>query len=376
MVLLVLSVFALLLALLPLLMTARNLAAFQPPVDAGTDSCKDRPGVSVLIPARNEERSIGDCIISILASDYPQFEVIVMDDASADQTGNICREIMDRDARVKLLSGSGLPDGWNGKQHACWRLAQAAIYDRLLFIDADVRLSSDALSLLTAEQDRTGTDLLSGFPKQITGSLLERLLIPLMHFILLGYLPLDRMRTSTGPEFAAGCGQLFLARRSGYFQCDGHRSIAASRHDGIKLPRSFRRSGLKTDLTDATQLATCRMYHSAAAVLRGLLKNADEGIASPKTIVPFTILLGGAAVLPAVLCAIAWLDGASPLVKALSTAALVISYRPRVLLSGRFSQSWIGVILHPIAVAVFLVLQWTALIMSLFGWKLAWRGRI
>ncbi len=119
-------------------------------------------------------------------------------------------EIAESDSRVRYVPGAVLPSGWNGKQYACKQLADAASHERLLFLDADVRLQPEALATLLAHQDATDVALLSAFPHQETGTVLEKLIIPMMHFILLGFLPLARMRASTHPAYAAGCGQLFL----------------------------------------------------------------------------------------------------------------------------------------------------------------------
>jgi len=111
--------------------------------------------------------------------------------------------------------------------------------------------------------------------------------------VLLGFLPLSRSRHSNSASLAAGCGQLFLTTRDAYRRAGGHYAIKSSLHDGIMLPRLFRRAGLRTDIFDASDLASCRMYDTNRDVLQGLMKNATEGIGSPKTIIPFTLLLGG-----------------------------------------------------------------------------------
>src|SRR5690606_30930355 len=118
---------------------------------------------------------------SVLASAYPEFEVVVLDDDSTDRTAAIVQELALADPRVRLLRAPPLPDDWNGKQHACWHLAQAASNERLMFIDADVRLEPTAVQRLVLQQDLTGCSLLSGFPRQITLSTAEQLLIPLMY---------------------------------------------------------------------------------------------------------------------------------------------------------------------------------------------------
>ena len=96
------------------------------------------------------------------------------------------------------------------------------------------------------------------------------------------------MRRSRHPAYGAGCGQLFLARREAYETAGGHAAIRATLHDGVKLPRAFRAAGLRTDLFDATDVASCRMYRNAGEVWRGLAKNATEGLAAPGKIVPAT----------------------------------------------------------------------------------------
>ncbi len=370
------ALFVLLLAAFPAMLFLRNLPQFKPAATNTNESGEIINGLSVLIPARNEEASITASLNCLLSNKFPRFEVLVLDDASTDRTAEIVSQFAARDNRVKLFSSPALPDGWNGKQHACWQLAQVASNDWLVFLDADVRLTEDALSRMAAELSQRPRDLLSGFPRQETGTLFEKLLIPLMHVVLLGFLPLDQMRASRKPEFGAGCGQLFIARRSAYLLADGHRAIRNSRHDGLKLPRSFRSADLVTDLFDATDIATCRMYTSMQQVVKGLLKNATEGIAQPKLIGIFTILLLGSQTLPVFTLAHAifwhWPTSATIML----VLASILSYIPRALAASQFRQSWTGVILNPIAVALFVGLQWWAMIRTLLGKQpIPWRGR-
>ncbi len=368
------SAFVFALALLPAGLFMRNLPLFRRlrPVA----SIENAPRFSVLIPARDEESAIGEAIDSILANDYANFELVVLDDHSTDQTAAIVQQRAAGDRRVRMIEGNPLPDGWNGKQHACWQLANAADGEWLIFLDADVRLSKDALSRIASELTSNGRDLISGFPRQVTKTISEQLLIPMMHVILLGYLPLDQMRASTKAEFGAGCGQLFITRRTSYFTCGGHRGIRHSRHDGLKLPRLFRSHGLSTDVFDGTDIAACRMYHSTGQVVAGLLKNADEGIAQPKLIGLFTVLLVGGHVLPVFTLAHAIYHGWPWMLTAALLTATGLSYVPRVAAANRFQQSMLGAILHPIAVAAFVGIQWWAFTRKQLGLKpVAWRGR-
>ncbi len=364
----------LILAALPVLMVARNLPLFH---RAAASNASDSTPVSVLIPARDEEQGIADAVQSILENGHVELEVIVMDDHSTDRTAAIVAELAREERRLRLVSAPDLPVGWNGKQHACWQLAQLACYERLLFIDADVRLTSDGVGRMLAEHEQSGSALLSGFPRQVTPSWSERLLIPMMHVVLLGYLPLDRMRAGTQPELGAGCGQLFLTARTDYMAVGGHAAIRLSRHDGLQLPRAYRRAGLATDLFDASDIAAVRMYSGWRSVLRGLLKNATEGIANVKLIGIFSLLLLGAAVLPVLSLAHALFYGWPTVASVVLAVASLLSFVPRLLIALRLRQSWLGVLLHPVAVAIFVAVQWIAFVRANCGWgEVAWKGRV
>jgi hypothetical protein len=261
-------------------------------------------------------------------------------------------------------------------------LATLARHDLLVWIDADVRLAPDALSRMSAfMQQQPAIGLLSGFPRQETGTFLERLLIPLIHFVLLGFLPLDRMRKSRHPAFGAGCGQLFMARRECYERAGGHAASRASLHDGITLPRAFRKAGIATDLFDATDLASCRMYRSGKGTWLGLAKNATEAMAAPRAIVFWTIALLGGQVMPLILLPIVAFHSRWPMpsvdiaATTLCCAAVVLSAGIRVESCVKFKQSWLSALLHPLGVVTLLTIQWYALARSLSGKPSMWKGR-
>jgi glycosyltransferase involved in cell wall biosynthesis len=373
----ILFAFAILfIALLPVVMFLRNSPLFQPPTQQ-SDLLQSvaSQSVSVLIPARNEESSIGPALDAIMRSTHRSLEVLVLDDHSEDGTAQVVHSYAMRDDRIRLIESKVLPEGWNGKQHACWQLAHHARYERLLFLDADVRLTTDAIERCLAEQQLRHAPLISGFPMQETGTIAEKLLIPLMHYVLLGYLPMDQMRSNPGVGLAAGCGQLFLAEREAYMHAGGHQAIQSSRHDGIQLPRAFRKAGFRTDIFDASTIARCRMYTSAQQVCNGLLKNATEGIANPRLIVLFSVLLLGGSVVPGLSLALGWWAGLNRTSIAVLALAFGISFVPRAMACWRFHQSWLGAVLHPLGVTCFVAIQWLALARQVVGIRTKWRGR-
>jgi Glycosyl transferase family 2 len=366
-----LSSLAAVLAGLYALVTLVNVLVFRaPPQPAG-----GTPGVSLLIPARDEAANVDGALAAALASEGVDLEVVVLDDGSSDGTGDRVRAWAARDARVRLVDGPGLPRGWNGKQHACWVLSRNARHDVMVFVDADVRLRPAALARLAAALERRRLDLASGFPRQATETLAEMLVIPQIHVLLLGYLPLPFARLfARAPGFAAGCGQLMAVRRAAYEATGGHGAIRTTRHDGLMLPRLFRRKGYRTDLFDAAGLACCRMYAGWDQVWRGFAKNATEGMATPVALPVWTVLLGGGHVLPFLLLPLAVLSGAGAAAE-LSALAVALVWGARALLAARVGEPPLGVLLHPAGVCVVLAIQWQALLAARRGRRAEWRGR-
>ncbi len=363
MILEVLAAMAFVLASVPALLYVWNAFLFRR-APRETASVK----VSVLIPARNEEQSIAACVEAVLASRDVQLEAIVLDDHSEDRTVEIVRAIARKDSRVRVEAAPSLPHGWCGKQHACFALSKLARFPILTFLDADVRLAPDALARMAAFQKESKAGLVSGFPRQETGTFLEKLIVPLINWLLLSYLPIIGMRTTLRASFGAGCGQWFLTTREAYDRAGGHEAVKSSLHDGLTLPRAYREAGIPTDICDATDLAVCRMYRSGMATWNGFAKNAHEGMGSAKAILPWTAMLLGGQVLPFALLVVA---PDEPLV----LAAAAFASLPRLACAIRYRQSMLGAILHPVGIVALLSIQWYALARRFAGRPIGWKGR-
>ncbi len=362
-----LVIVALVLAAWPAILFLRNLAILELPRRAMSGATE----VAILIPARDEERNIGAAVEAALAN--AGAEVLVLDDGSTDRTREIVQEIAAREPRLRLLTGTPLPSGWFGKNWSCAQLADATARGVLIFADADVRLAPHAAASLAEWLRANDAQLASGVPRQETGTFTEVLLIPLIHFVLLGFLPLDRMRRSRHPAYGAGCGQLVVANAAAYRAVHGHASIRDRIHDGLALPKRFRESGFKTDLFDATELAVCRMYRSRRETWRGLTKNTHEGLGAPGLIVPATLVLLGGQVLPFLILLGAPALTATQLWCALLAALFALL--PRVLAFRRFQQPLGSILLHPLGVTAMVGIQWAGLIRFLRGRSASWKGR-
>jgi hypothetical protein len=362
----------LVLAALPLGLGLANLAFYRPLPPAGGGAV----ALSLLVPARNEAARIVPVIEAALASRDVEFEIVVADDSSTDATPEIVREYAARDARVRLVATPPLPQGWGGKNNACFALFKQARHDVLVFLDADVRLAPDALARMAGHMARhPDLALATGFPRQVTVGFWEKLVIPLIHVLLIGYLPFVGERFTRRPMFGAGCGMLMIARRQAYATTGGHCAIRASRHDGVTLPRLFRSHGFATRLFDATPLATTRMYDRLGDLWQGFMKNAHEAMATWTALPVWTVLLAGGHVAPFALAAALWAGGSEAALMRDALIACACSVGFRALLAWRFSQSWLGVVLHPFSVVFLLVLQWVALMRRTLGLTVSWRGR-
>jgi glycosyltransferase involved in cell wall biosynthesis len=371
-------------SLIPALLFAMNIWFFHRPGRPWNKRLL--PPVSVLIPVRNEELSIESAIESVMSSRGVELELIVLDDGSTDRTAEIVRVIAEESPHVRLETAPPLPEGWNGKQHACCVLASLASHDVFCFVDADARIGPEAIYRMVSElnfveKDETERALVSGFPRQLTGSLLEQLLLPLIHFVLLGFLPLACERWSGRSSFAAGCGQFMMVRREAYYATGGHSANPKTMHDGLLLPKLFRRHGFRTGVYDLSRDAVCRMYTSAGEVWRGLAKNATEGMASPLRLPFFTVLLFFGQVMPIAIVVwafeiqhhIAFADALRAW--QMGALAVLLSFGVRFVCAWRYKQSWRGALLHPLGVLVLLMLQWYALLRKMFRRPAVWKER-
>lgn len=242
--------------------------------------------ISVCIPARNEAAVIGETVALLLAQDHPSFEIVVLDDGSTDGTAEAVRRAAGRDPRVRVVSGLPLPAGWLGKNWACHQLSGAAQGKLVCFTDADVRWGPGALRALAAALIRADADLLTVWSTQITETWAERLVVPLIAYVILGYLPAPLVHHTRFAALAAANGQCLLFRRRAYDRVGGHMAVRGSIVEDISFARLIKARGARLRMIDGAGLITCRMYDSWGAVRRGFAKNIIAGYGG---LLPFTL---------------------------------------------------------------------------------------
>lgn len=231
------------------------------------------PMVSILIPARNEERNIARCVCSLLASDYPSFEILVLDDQSWDNTRPILEQISVSNTRLKVLEGEPPPGNQVGKNWACSQLARQAQGDLFYFTDADTIHQPETLySAVTALMGEKA-DLLTGFPRQEVKTWGERLLVPFFSWSLYCFNPLVLAYRLRLPLLSGSIGQMMLFRREAYFEVGGHENVSWSIVDDLMLTRQIKSAGLRWRVLHIADLISCRMYQNYREAYKGFVKN-------------------------------------------------------------------------------------------------------
>ncbi len=233
------------------------------------------PAVAILVPARDEEANIRRCVTSLLAQDYPDFSVWVLDDNSTDATSSILAELSTGETRLHVRHGAPLPEGWLGKNWACHQLAASvpAEVPLLLFVDADTWHAPTMLRQSVAALLAHEADLLSALPQQETRTLAEMLTVPLLPWALLSHFPLWLTRRIRWPRLSAAVGQHMLWRRSAYQQVGGHAAVRHEVVEDMALARRAAKHGFRVLLLSGRGQVFCQMYRSTAQAIAGFGKN-------------------------------------------------------------------------------------------------------
>lgn len=235
------------------------------------------PYISILIPARNEEENISDCLDSCLNQNYRNFEILTLDDSSSDRTNKIIKEYQKHFPKIKLIEGELLPSGWTGKNWACHQLAIKANGEYFLFIDADVRLKPDTLESALSLINKFEIKMLSIFPTQVTKNFGEKIIVPLMNWLLLSFLPLRKVYSSSNKSFIAANGQFILVNRKTYFEIGGHKKFRSKVVEDMEIAREVKAKGNTIITALGGDLVFCKMYNNFNLALSGFAKNFFSG---------------------------------------------------------------------------------------------------
>ncbi len=333
------------------------------------------PTVSILVPTRDEEENIAACIGSLLAQDYPSFEVIVMDDQSSDATRSILEQIAGSEPKLKVLAGSPPPEGFSGKNWACVQLARQAQGELLFFTDADTRHHPQMLRVCVTALSGENADLLTGFPRQEVHSWGERLLVPFFAWATSCFVPLGLAYRLRLPALSNAVGQAMLFRRTAYQAIGGHERVGAAIVEDMLLVRRIKAAGLRWRAAFLVNQVSCRMYPTSRAAVEGFTKNLFA--AFDCRLLPFGFVFAWLAVMawePLVVLGL-WILGRAPQAQAGALVACIgLSMLIWLIPYIELGLPWGLALLYPASLLAIEGVALRSLYLSLMG-RLTWKGR-
>jgi chlorobactene glucosyltransferase len=236
------------------------------------------PLVSVVVPARDEGRNVGDCVRSILGTTYPALELIVVDDHSTDGTGDRARHAGAGDPRLRVIGGDPLPAGWFGKQWACATGARAARGEILCFADADTRHAPDLVARAVNAMRARDAHLLSVVGRQELASFWERVVQPQVLAVMAGrYGSTERINRSPRAHDKIANGQCLFLRRDAYDAAGGHALVRDSVSEDLVLAKRLFAAGRTVSIVLGPAQLSTRMYAGLGELVRGWRKNMFAG---------------------------------------------------------------------------------------------------
>jgi len=336
------------------------------------------PFVSVLVPARNEESDIVQCLESLCKQDYPDYEILVLDDSSTDSTAALVEGIAASDPRVRLLRGQPLPEGWAGKPFACHQLAAEARGSWFLFTDADTTHAPNMLRSALAYAHSRRLALLSGFPLQITVSLSQRIVIPALYWILLSCVPLWWLQGSGKPKPGLTIGQFMLVSAADYREVGGHEAVKSRILEDVWFGLEMARRGKRQGVVDLSGVVSCRMYEGVGE----LWQSFSKWVYSVSSAIRWAIglaMLGFVGLFVAPFVLLAWHYSPMPgaydwsVLIVLQVVAMLIM---RALVDQRFHHSQAYTLSHPVGLS-FLVLSGVhGAVRRFTGAGIQWKDRL
>ncbi|HTY81979.1 MAG TPA: glycosyltransferase [Dehalococcoidales bacterium] len=334
------------------------------------------PLISVLVPARNEESNIRRCLESLRRQDYPNYEVLVLDDGSTDNTAEIVSEIAAKDRRIKLFKGEPLPGDWVGKTYACHQLAQKAAGSWLLFVDADTvhepRMLRGVLELAMQKK----VTLLSGFPRQLAGSLPLKIIQPVQYYIILGWLPVWLLHKLGKPSLAIGQFMFFNAQE--YRRMGGHEAVRQEIVEDVSLGIEVGKHNGRHVAIDLSPVVSTEMYVDVGDAWRGFGKSIQGIVAmNPVGIVGLIIAATIFYIMP-----FWWLwrgffvTGAPLLWRSVVLFQVCAMYAMHLMVDLRLREPLISVLFSPVGLAFYILNVMWATVRWAMGAGVSWKERV
>jgi chlorobactene glucosyltransferase len=328
--------------------------------------------VSVLIPARNEENNIIDCIQSVLNNNNIT-EILIYDDHSTDNTAQLVKEFSKKHHNITLIETKPLPDGWIGKNFACYQLGMHAKNEWLLFVDADTRLKENAVQNIIGDAILYNATMLSCWPGLKLNGFWEKLLMPMLNFFVFTVYPAPLSFVRNTPSLSIAHGACMLFYKKLYDEVDGHSAVRKNIFEDTEFARLWRTRGQKSICLDGIGTIEVRMYNSLSEIWTGFQKNFFPGFRRPISFWLFILFHFLLFLFP-------FIVGTLYLITSSGWSyfynSIILIYIIRILLIVRFRQPIWAALLHPIAEIFLIALGISSWWKYKFGGGVNWKDRL
>ena len=332
------------------------------------------PLVSVLVPARNEEMNIKNCVTSLLRSDYPRLEIIVLDDNSTDGTYGILRELSEHHENLRVIRGKKLPPGWNGKNWACHQLSQAARGEWFLFTDADTVHKPNSVSTALGVAQKRKSVFVTCIPRFITKTWSEKLYFPVIHFVFVALFPFKLINYSKDSRLSFAIGPFLFINRDFYFSWGGYEAIKLEVVDDIAMAKKVKENRGKISVLDGTKILDVRFYTCFKEVWNGFSKNSYEAIGgAPYVLVALVFACYFLFIYPYISLWGAYESHQSLTIPLLQVFVISLI---KLILSLRFKISIFYGQLHPFTVIFAVLILLNSFRLAVFKKKFEWKERL
>lgn len=333
---------------------------------------KNNESLSILIPARNEEKNISKCLSSIIKSGTSFNEILIYNDHSTDKTEEEILKFIKIDKRIKIAQTKKLEKGWIGKSFACYQLGIQSNFNWIVFLDADTEVTGKLENLISLAK-KNKLSMLSAWPKIKMDSFSEIFFMPLLNFVVFTLCPVVFAKDLKSENLGIAHGACILFNKKTYIQKGGHQLVKNDLFEDTRLARIWRNRKEKTYCIDGSNIISVKMYSSFFSIWNGFKKNYYPSFSNDYSFMTFQLVFFVSYVfLPFFLIFLLIFDSIDPL----KFFLLVMTFLPRLIINIKFQYSFILIIFHPFIVLVMLFLGFNSWWNFKFGKGLMWKDRI
>jgi glycosyltransferase involved in cell wall biosynthesis len=337
-------------------------------------SCKEikNNNLSILIPARNEEKNIQNCINSIIKTNNNYKEILIYDDHSTDSTAKKIKEIIQTNKKVKIAKTLKLEKGWTGKSFACYQLAKQSSSEWIVFLDADTTIFED-LSQLIDYSKANNLSMLSAWPKIEMQSFVEKIFMPLLNFIVYTTCPMFIAKKRSSDNLGLAHGACILFRKKIYMNLGGHNLVKNDLFEDTRLARKWRLKGEKTYCINGSKILSVKMYDSFSAIWNGFKKNYYPSFNKDLSFFVFQSIFITSYILAPIMYSVLIILNLN---KDLAIYLLILNFVPRILINLKFKYNFFLIFTQPIGIVAMFILGLDSWKNMKFGKGLSWKDRI